>query len=196
MAEPRERRTPRDPRRRPPPSSDPRRRRPADISRAPKPPPGNVIPFRQNIPKKLARRNENLVIYYDQLRNVISLEIIVTFALVVFAAVFVTGFHALNTGVSTEITRATQQLRSYQTNVFNLTAQLADRYTSYEIERVATERLDMGFPDPSQIIHIEVHRQGTVMLVPDYLVAQPITFWQSVSNFISDTINNIFGGGS
>ena len=188
-----ERGEPREPRRRPPPSAGRRRH---DISRTPKPQqrPDNVIPFRQNIPKKLSRSNENLVIYYDQLRNVISFELVITFALVVFAAVFVTGFHALNTGVSTEITRANQQLRSYQASVFNLNAQLADRYTSYEIERIATERLGMSFPDASQIVHIEVHRQGTVMLVTDYLVAPTVTFWDSVGNFIRDTINNIFGG--
>ncbi|MCL2216073.1 MAG: hypothetical protein FWB91_03525 [Defluviitaleaceae bacterium] len=177
----------RAPRRKPPP--------PPDISRGLKPKGGKIIPFRQNVPKKLSRRNENLIIYYDQLRNLISFEMIVTFVLIAFAAIFATAIHAYNTNIQTGISRANQELRTYRTTVFNLTDQLSERYTSYEIERIASERLGMAFPDPSQIIHIEVHRQGTIMMnVTDDLLPPENRFWQDVTGFVRNMINRIFGG--
>jgi len=186
-----ERRAPK--RRRPPP---PERRNRPDISRAPKPiPDDNVIQFRQNVPRKLQRRNENLIIYYDQLRNLISFEVVLTFILIAFAAIFATAIHANNTNIQTQINRAQQELRAQQVNVATLTDQLSERYTSYELERIASERLGMAFPDPSQIINITVHRQGTTMLnVTDDLLPQENHFWQDIRAFIRTTIDRIFGG--
>ena len=188
-----ERRAPR--RRRPPP---PEMRNRPDISRKSRPLPpqdGNVIPFRQNVPKKLQRRNENLIIYYDQLRNMISFEVVFTFILIAFAAIFATAIHANNTNIQTQINRAQQELRTQQVNVATLTDQLSERYTSYELERIARERLGMAFPDPSHIINITVHRQGTVMLnVTDDLLPQENHFWQDITAFIRTTIDRIFGG--
>ncbi|MCL2839602.1 MAG: hypothetical protein FWE05_02425 [Defluviitaleaceae bacterium] len=175
------------------------RKRRTDISRAPRKskPRGEIIPFRQNIPKKLSRRNENLVIYYDQLRTVITLEMILTFVLIAVAAIFVTAIHAYNANVSTEISSRNQYLRNLQSQVFSLEEQLSDRYTSYEIERIATQQLGMAFPDQSQIHLIEVHRQGTVgMSVAEYILPPENHFWQDVTSFVRSTVNNIFGGGS
>ena len=190
---------PRIPRRQPmrrPPHDDLRRRRPADISRAQKKPQGKVLQFRnKKVPVQLLRRNENLIIYYDQLRNMLSFELLATLMVIAFAALFATAVHATNTNVQMEINRAQRDLRIYQEANAALNSMLSDRYTAVEIERMATERLGMMFPDPSQVINIEVHRQGGVMMnVTDYLVPQENYFWQDILAFLRGLLDRIFGG--
>jgi len=155
---------------------------------------GEVLPFRANVPRKLARRNENVIIYYDQLRNVLSWELMVTLLLVAFAGLFMAAVHANNTNMTNELTRHQAQLLSLEVQVGTLREQLSDRYTTYEIQSAAEERLGMMPPDPSQIIHISVPRQGSVTLSSVDPEAPPEdTFWGGIMAFLRGTVDRVFG---
>jgi len=172
-----------------------RRKRPVDVSRAPKKKRGEIINFNRRIPKTIRRKNENIIIYTNQLRNMVSFEVLMTLVVIIFASIFATAVHANITNVQTSITRAQRELRDYQNQVTTLNHLLQERYTSEEIERIAINDLGMNFPDASQIINIEVHRQGTVMLnLSDHLLVQETSIWQDVRIFFRAMLDRIYGG--
>ena len=89
------------------------------------------------------------------------------------------------------IAAAEQQLMGVQSEIIVLRENLAERYTHYEIERIASERLGMSMPDPAQIFDIYVPRVGgVVMNIADYAIPRHNYFWEEIVNFIS----GIFGG--
>jgi len=177
----------RAPKRRPPPGSGKRR----DIAKPQKR--GEIIPFRSNVPRKLSRRNENVIIYYDQLRNVLSWELMLTLLLITFAGLFMAAVHANNTNMTREFTRHQATLLNLEVEVSHLQEQLTERYTTYEIRNSAME-LGMMDVDPSQIIHISVPRQSTVMLnIEDHTTLTEPSFWDGIFDFLRATLDRVFG---
>lgn len=123
-------------------------------------------------------------------------KLAVTFALILLGGVGSAVFHARNANIQTEINRAERSLRHYLDTNFIREEELRERYTFHEIERIATERLGMAFPDASQVIIINVPRVGGVMLnTADYVLPRRNYFREDVVNFFTGIFNRIFGGG-
>ena len=71
---------------------------------------------------------------------------------------------------------------------------IAERYTREDIERLASERLGMGAPDPSQIIYFFVPPHSSVNM-NTYVQQPPATnyFWQGIRAFFSAARERLAG---
>jgi len=99
------------------------------------------------------------------------------------------------TNTEREINAARNLRTHYQGLNVTLREQVSDRYTNYEIERIASERLGMARPDPSQVIEIYVPRHSYVVLnTADYIMPQENYFLQEIMTFLTGITNRIFGG--
>jgi len=160
-----------------------------------KKPMGKVIPFDPNAPIVLVTKNTIFTVYRESIKNFPWVRLGITFIIILIGGIGSAAFQARNANIQRDINRATRQLRDYQDSNFALEQQLQERYTFYEIERIATERLGMSHPDASQIVNIYVPRVGGVTLnTADYALPQHNYFWNDVSNFFSGLFNSIFGG--
>ena len=93
------------------------------------------------------------------------------------------------------IAQARSQRAYYQNLNVTLREHLSERYTNYEIERIATERLGMARPDPSQVIEIYVPRFSYVVLnTDDDIMPRENYFWREIVTFLSGIADRIFGG--
>jgi len=94
-----------------------------------------------------------------------------------------------------QITAARSSRVSYQSTNINLRQMVEERYTTYEIERLASERLGMSRPDPAQIIEIYVPRHSYVVLnTAEYALPRQNYFWQDIQGFISGFFSQFFRG--
>jgi len=156
---------------------------------------GVVIPFNAAVPRTLERRDARFIIYVNQLRSVFAKELIITFILIILVGIGSTAIHAQITNVQREIRVARFHLGRQSEINFTLDTQLAERYTVYEIEWIATERLGMARPDLSQIIDIYVSRQDMVTLnTAYYVLPQENYFWREIVTFVQILVGRIFGG--
>jgi hypothetical protein len=122
-------------------------------------------------------------------------KLTVTFALILLGGIGSALFQARNANIRTEIRQAERRLGAYQSENFVRAAELRERYTFEEIERIATERLGMSFPDASQVILIDVPRIGGVTLnTAEYALPRRNYFREDVTRFVSGIMNQIFGG--
>ena len=151
----------------------------------------------RNIPRIRIRGDARFIIYVNQLRDIFSWQLIVSLFLVLIGGLGTLAIHVQVAGVENEIFQARSSLQQAQIDIFTLESLLDERYTDFEIEWIAIERLGMNFPDPSQIIEIEVPRQGgitlnTIMHEPppeNYLAVE-------LRHFLAGILNRIFGGGA
>jgi len=133
--------------------------------------------------------------YIEPIKNFPWFRLSVTFALIFIGGISSAAFQARNANIRTEITGAERELRDLQQSIFVREAELRERYTFDEIERIATERLGMFFPDASQVIHINVPRIGGVTLNTDEdVLPRHNYFWEDFSAFVIGMFNQIFGG--
>ena len=109
------------------------------------------------------------------------------FTLVLFFLCLVIGVapHAYVTTIQREIRLTRASIQTYRESNRILRAQINERYTLDEIERIATDRLGMAPPEPAQIIYINVPRQAQVFLNPELPQVQQNYFWQDVLNFFN-----------
>ncbi|MCL2225279.1 MAG: hypothetical protein FWB96_09980 [Defluviitaleaceae bacterium] len=122
-------------------------------------------------------------------------KLTVTFLLIFLGGIGSAWFQARNADIQTDINAAERRLAVYHEENFVRESELRVRYTFDEIERIATERLGMSFPDASQVILINVPRIGGVTLnTADYALPGRNYFLEDVTNFFSGLFNQIFGG--
>lgn len=77
----------------------------------------------------------------------------------------------------------------------SLRAQVTERFTNEEIERIATGRLGMARPEPAQIFYIHVPLRDTVLLnIDENMFEEHNFFLQDIRDFMTGLINRIFGG--
>jgi cell division protein FtsL len=94
-----------------------------------------------------------------------------------------------------EINRVQQALNTQLDANATLASQMPQPYTTSEIERIASERLGMARPDPSQIIYIHVPPISHVVLSPDaYIPAPAPSIWVELRVFFTAVFNRVFGG--
>jgi len=133
--------------------------------------------------------------YVQSFKNFPWFKLTVTFLLILLGGIGSAMFQARNANIRTEISSVERELRDLHADIFRREAELRERYTFEEIERAATERLGMAFPDASQIIHINVPRIGGVTLnTAEYALPRHNYFWEDVRNFMSGIVDQIFGG--
>lgn len=148
----------------------------------------------ENAPMKLESKDTVFIVYRERLKNFPWKKLTITFVVIMLGGIGSAVFQARNANIQNDIARAERTLREYQNANFEMTSRLQERYTFYEIERLAAERLGMAFPDPSQIVNIEVPRVGGVTLnTVDYALPQQNYFWRDIRSFFSGIINSIFG---
>ena len=122
-------------------------------------------------------------------------KLTVTFALIFFGGIGSAWFQAEHRNIQRDIDRAKITLRDLNKENDIREAERRERYTFDEIERIATERLGMSFPDASQVIYINVPRIGGVTLNTDeHVLPKHNYFFEDVSNFLSGLSNRVFGG--
>jgi len=92
-----------------------------------------------------------------------------------------------------QITSARSDRVAYQARNISKRQQIDERYTTYEIERLASERLGMSRPDPAQIIEIYVPRHSYVVLnTAEYALPRQNYFWQDLQSFVSGIFGRLF----
>ena len=151
---------------------------------------------RGDAPRIRVRGDARFIIYVNQLRDIFSWQLIISLLLVLVGGLGTLAIHVHVANVENQIFHARSALQQAQIDIFTLESLLDERYTDFEIEWIATERLGMNFPDTSQIIEIYVPRQGgitlnTIMHEPppeNYLAVE-------LRHFLAGILNRIFGGG-
>jgi len=162
----------------------------------PEKPKPKIIRLRDpNAPQRLVSRDTIYYKFLESYKNLPLKKLGFTFILILLGGVGSAVFGARNANIQTEINRASNELRTIHAENFAAESQLSERYTFFEIERIASERLGMSVPEPSQIITISVPRVGGVTLnTDDHVLPQHNYFWDDVKNFVSGIFNQIFGG--
>ena len=113
-------------------------------------------------------------------------RIIIALIVVFIGAIGSAFSYAQIHNVEQEIEVSRQALASQRIANSNLEAQITRNYTREEIESLASERLGMGPPDPSQIIYFRVPHQSGVLLstyAPHQLYEADTGFWQGIVDF-------------
>jgi cell division protein FtsL len=105
----------------------------------------------------------------------------------------VASAHMANT--RRELVQARQALTAQLEANSMLQSRMPQPYTLAEIERIATERLDMAKPDPAQIIYINVPPISHVVLNPElYIPPKDQSFWEEMRIFVVAILDRVFGG--
>jgi len=128
-------------------------------------------------------------------RSFLSPPIIFTIILIFVGALgsAVAAAHMANT--RREVTQARQARDAQLDANRTLLSQMPQPFTLEEIEQIASERLGMGRPDPSQIIYISVPPISHVVFNPDTnILPADTTFWEELRVFVTDIFNRVFGG--
>ena len=153
----------------------------------------NKIFNNSNSPKVVQRGNILFVIAKSGLE--IPFAFGITLVIIFIGAIGSAMSHAQITNTEQAIVAARAALVSYQNDNTTLEAQIFNRYTTDEIERIARLYLGMEFPDPSQIIDIYVPRLDNVVLnIDENILPREVSFWQSTTEFISGLFNRMLGG--
>lgn len=150
---------------------------------------------RTNLPQVLVRGNVIFILRNDIRKWLIPWRMVISI-LFIFAGAMgtaITAAHIANTEV--QINRARAERTRYQYLNATLADQVNERYTREEVERIASERLGMFRPDPSQIIEINVPLQSYVHLnTAAHVLPGQNYFWQEIVNFVNGIVDRIFGG--
>jgi cell division protein FtsL len=148
-----------------------------------------------NAPIVLESKTSRFIIYREALKNFPWKKLAFTFIIILLGGVGSAATQARIANTENDIANAEREFRAYQSEITRLNALVQERYSFVEIERIATERLGMSFPDASQVINIYVPRVGGVTLnTADYVLPQHNYFWDTVRDFFRGLVNSIFGG--
>ena len=150
---------------------------------------------RANMPTIRIRDDARFIIYMNQFKDFFSWQMVVSLIIILLGGLGSLTIHAHVTSLESQINLARNDLSQAQQDVFSLEFQLDERYSDSEIQWIAIDRLGMTFPDPSQIIEINVPRQGGATLnivmreepVENYL-------WNDITTFFRGIIDTVFGG--
>ena len=156
-------------------------------------------------PRKAAEKSSNIVYFkrgdtvhkIDKRQRLAFISPLMVFTiLLIFVGALSSAVAAAHmTNTRREVSEAQRDLNIAQDANDMLVSQMPQPYTLMDIERIASERLGMARPDPSQIIYINVPSISHVVLNPgDYTRPEDPTFWEEMGAFITGIFNRIFGG--
>ena len=151
---------------------------------------------RANMPTIRIRDDARFIIYMNQFRDFFSWQLVVSLVIILMGGIGSLTIHAHVTSLESQINIARNDLQQAQVDVFTLEFQLDQRYSDTEIHWIAMDRLGMTFPDPSQVIEINVPRQGGATL-NTIMREEPIEnyLWIDITSFFRGIIETVFGGG-
>jgi cell division protein FtsB len=129
-------------------------------------------------------------------RRRISFRIIFSLILIGLGGIGSALTYAVIYDVQVKITQTTRAYNAQREENAALRAQLGERYSLAEVERIAREELNMSEPDASQIIHIQVPKESYVVLNDGDEVTEDTEnyFWEGLASYISDLFNRLMGG--
>ena len=154
-----------------------------------------VMKGSRNMPSILKRGHIYFLVENEASQYRMPRAVIATVLIVFVCAIVITLTHAQITGVERQITQYNQELQNLQDTNMSRTSQLSNRYSLEQIEYIATTRLGMIHPDPSQIIEIYVPPHSLVRLNrAEYLLPRENYFWQDIRTFANGLLNRVFGG--
>ena len=139
----------------------------------------------ERLPEIRKRGNVLFIINKDTRRFKLSWRMTFTLLLVFFVALGSTFTGEQLLILQNQINSYNRALRTQRDANWNLENQIRTMYTRTELERLASERLGMAYPDPSQRFFIDVPRQSHVELnTADYLLPTQNYFFRNLWNFI------------
>ena len=148
----------------------------------------------KNMPSILRRGNIYFLVENEASQYRMPRAIIATVILIFACALAIVLTHAQITGMERQIRQSERSLREVADHQMSLEAMLTGRYSLERIEYLATTRLGMIHPDPSQIIEIYVPRQNEVRLNrSEELLPQENYFWNDIRAFVGGLFNRLFG---
>ena len=150
---------------------------------------------RANMPTIRIRDDARFIIYVNQFKDYFSWQMVVSLLIILMGGIGSLTIHAHVTSLESQINIARSNLTQAQVDVFTLESRLDQRYSDTEIQWIATDRLGMTFPDPSQVIEINVPRQGGATL-NTIMREEPIEnyLWNDLVSFFRGIIETVFGG--
>jgi len=154
-----------------------------------------VLKGSKNMPSIFRRGNIYFLVENEASQYRIPRAVTITVVIVFICAMFIVLTHAQITSVERQIAQYTNELRELSSENLTLDSRLGGRYSLEEIEYIATTRLGMIHPDPSQIIEIYVPPHSNVTLNrAEHLLPRENYFWLDIRTFASELMNRIFGG--
>jgi cell division protein FtsL len=149
----------------------------------------------RNMPSIFRRGHIYFLVENEATQYRIPRAIVITVIIVFICAMASVLTHAQITGIERQISRATVTLRDLRYHNIALDSQAGTRYTLEQIEYLASTRLGMIHPDPSQIIEIYVPPQNHVRLNrAEHLLPRENYFWLDIRAFANGLFSRIFGG--
>ena len=150
---------------------------------------------RVNVPTIRIRDDARFIIYMSQFKDFFSWQLVVSLIIILMGGIGSLTIHAHVTSLESQINIARNDLQQAQVDVFTLEARLDERYDVLEVQWIAIDRLGMSFPDPSQIIEINVPRQGGTTL-NTIMREEPLEnyLWNDITSFFRGIFETVFGG--
>ena len=150
---------------------------------------------RVNVPTIRIRDDARFIIYMSQFKDFFSWQLVVSLLIILMGGIGSLTIHAHVTSLESQINIARNDLQQAQVDVFTLESRLDERYSESEIAWIAIDRLGMSFPDPTQIIEINVPRQGGATLNTIMREEPPENYlWNDITYFFRGIIETVFGG--
>ena len=145
-------------------------------------------------PNTKVRKKGNVYYLFHKNRRRIPWRLIVALVIVFVGAIGSAFSYAQIHNVQREIEIARRDVNNQHVANRNLEALVTRNYTREEIELLASERLGMSAPDPSQIVYFHVPHQSGV-LMSTYVPLQQSTenyFWQGIVAIFRSIRERIF----
>jgi cell division protein FtsB len=128
-------------------------------------------------------------------RNKISFRMLFTLFLVFFVAISSALYYAVILDIQTRTANARRQANEQRETNAALRAEITQRYSLDEVERIAVDRLGMAKPDISQVVRINVPKQSYVVLNDEDMPAEnEDNLLDGLSTFIGNFIRDLQGG--
>lgn len=114
----------------------------------------------------------------------ISFRLLFTIFLIFVGGVGSAFSYAVINDVRAQLSQARRDLSAQREDNAALRAEITQKFTLDEVERIAIERLGMNKPDASQIVHIDVPKQSYVVLNDEVDAPEAVNyFWNGIVSF-------------
>ncbi len=139
-------------------------------------------------PNKKKRKQKTEVVVQLDRRFRVSFKAVFTLLLFFAGCMGLAFTFALITETRHQINMTRDLVQEKKEENIALRAEIMEKYTLDEIERIAVGRLNMNKPDSSQIVRIYVPKQSYSEL---HLISEQEdeTFWQKIVNFFNGIIS-------
>ena len=134
---------------------------------------------------KQKKKKRTIFVNHEDRRHRISLAMIFTIILVLVAGLGAALPYAMIYNTQIQITRTMRLLAEQRELNINTRADMVQRYTLDEVDRIATDRLGMSLPDESKTIKIHVPKQSHVVLNDDdFFIPIDYRFLPGIADFV------------